>query len=601
MSAARLLVSEREAIERGRILSGQFFSEVGSTFVLTDTGVQSAIWVLTRNPPKESVLHHAHFIREAAAVWKDARAAIPRVAPMLLDYAPLGQGTPEAACLGRVRSDGPQTKLDIDGRSCGLAFALSLASSTMGVPLPTDLAAAADIDAHGGVRRVDGIPGKVRALAQFAPSVRRLLVAAGKDPDENDHAHNWRVCIAQAVRELGPNWTGIEVVPVADVAEAIGHAMPPERLTHALETLMADSIRRNPVLRRLYECAMTSGQTGILDWRPVAKALAHMYPQLACDLDGDPLQELRVLWMVAHRWARLPIVAADWVLPSMDWIRALHQPRRAGIAAQVVQTATDIGIPDRQMALQLGADSADLSTLGLKLRGAMARLRLRLDCGDRVLRAQMQEQRAVAVGFRECFEAGQTTYGLSEWARLAGVLRDREAFDESREFAADIEQRVGNGASGRVFVEISLARSAILLAEMAPSCEADQLLEYAFTLLQGTLAATIEYGDQRFPSASLRSLARICRARGDASGAGRCQEALTERVRRDARHEGSLLLLELDLRIAGGNPPDHLVNWLGTRGDAGMRELAVLCVKQAHADSWNSLQTARRFAEIAQG
>jgi ATP-dependent Lon protease len=101
---------------------------------------------------------------------------------------------------------------NIDGPSAGLAVFLALYSAIVRTPLAQDVAVTGEVSITGKVRAVGGIAEKLYAARQAG--MRLVLV-----PREN-------------AREIDMNVPGIEIVPVADVAEAfaaLGIARPRAR------------------------------------------------------------------------------------------------------------------------------------------------------------------------------------------------------------------------------------------------------------------------------------------------------------------------------------------------------------------------------------
>ncbi|HEV3089232.1 MAG TPA: S16 family serine protease, partial [Candidatus Elarobacter sp.] len=90
---------------------------------------------------------------------------------------------------------------NIDGPSAGLAFFLALYSALMREGLPQDVAVTGEVSLAGSVRGVGGIVEKLYAARQAG--MRAIIV-----PREN-------------ARELDAAPEGIELIPVANVAEAL--------------------------------------------------------------------------------------------------------------------------------------------------------------------------------------------------------------------------------------------------------------------------------------------------------------------------------------------------------------------------------------------
>ncbi|MFO7172652.1 MAG: Lon family ATP-dependent protease [Bacillota bacterium] len=94
----------------------------------------------------------------------------------------------------------------IDGPSAGLAITLAILSALEDLPLRQDVALTGEISLRGEVRAVGGIYEKIYGAKQAG--MRKVLI-----PAEN-------------AREMVARVGGIEVVPVATVAEALAHLAP---------------------------------------------------------------------------------------------------------------------------------------------------------------------------------------------------------------------------------------------------------------------------------------------------------------------------------------------------------------------------------------
>jgi ATP-dependent Lon protease len=90
---------------------------------------------------------------------------------------------------------------NIDGPSAGLAFFLALYSALLKIPLPQDIAVTGEVSIAGNVRAIGGVVEKLYAARQAG--MRAIVI-----PHEN-------------AREIEATPEGIEVIPVATVAEAL--------------------------------------------------------------------------------------------------------------------------------------------------------------------------------------------------------------------------------------------------------------------------------------------------------------------------------------------------------------------------------------------
>jgi len=95
---------------------------------------------------------------------------------------------------------------DIDGPSAGLAIFLALYSALTKTPVPQDVAVTGELSIAGKVRAVGGVIEKVYAARQAG--MRLVLI-----PKENE-------------REIRAGTTGVKIVPIANVSEAIEALRP---------------------------------------------------------------------------------------------------------------------------------------------------------------------------------------------------------------------------------------------------------------------------------------------------------------------------------------------------------------------------------------
>lgn len=129
-----------------------------------------------------------------------ARGSLENVLTVLRDHLP-AESRPSAFDI-HVNFPGG---LPVDGPSAGLSMAVAIYSALMGVPVDNRVALTGEISLRGLVLPVGGTPAKVEAARQAG--VQRVLI-----PQDN-----WQ--------ELFADQPDIEVLPVADFAQALTHAL----------------------------------------------------------------------------------------------------------------------------------------------------------------------------------------------------------------------------------------------------------------------------------------------------------------------------------------------------------------------------------------
>jgi hypothetical protein len=304
----------------------------------------------------------AHRLREdAEKAWDDAAITLLRLLPTsrrtirtLIGKCPnprhLRTRGLEAGVL-----EGPSD--EIEGRSVGLSFLLAQASivfEVAGTELPADVAASAIVESDGTLSKVEGLAGKLRAIAWAAPSVRRVLVAAAQ-ADEG----------RAAVREWGLR--PFEIVGVRDVADALAEVFGdlPERLAAAA---MAGE-HRQEFIGDLLRVSMR-GPDG--DGPPLEAARQVARAALGgSDLAPDERARLefvvRTITAQEVPWLeRLPTPFRATLgqyfhgddKPEIDWNRRLHQA--AAASNTLVRLLSVLALAELQAAGRLRAPAAGL-------------------------------------------------------------------------------------------------------------------------------------------------------------------------------------------------------------------------------------------------
>ena len=414
---------------------------IGSTAVLT---VQDGTVVLWRVEPARREGRGATLGPVMRQSWRDAGIAVPRGLPVLWNsmHAAVAR-MPDISYLASIASAEGVTDLRflIDGPSFGLAFCLSLASTVLDCPLPGDLVASATVDAAGIVGPVGGLDRKIAGLRRLAPQVTRILVATS----QRDEA---QACAG----------THLAVVPVAHAAEAIDVAFS-ERLSTLIVAAGEQAQRREELTASFFRLALI-GSDALVDWAPVMRG-ARLALDRWIELSADARYRLEFAHAVA---ARHNANAGTVGMPPEPWLRSLPRMVRVQVVAHLVQQCGDAGTPDPNVIEPfaerlLDHDIEESSAAELRLRGALARLQ---SVTGRAAQALVMQER-LAHAFAAIYEDADIAYPLSEWARLAGVLRDTGALDRAREFHEHLLGAGGYRRLGGRFVELALARGRLLV------------------------------------------------------------------------------------------------------------------------------------------
>jgi len=346
-----------------------------------------------------------------------------------------------------IRDGAVDSRSGVDGPSIGLALLLSMASSATGLLLPSDLLATAEVTVRGEVLAVGGLERKLAGLARMAPGIRRVVIARDQ--------------------EVGEVPDGLELVRVSTGRQALQEVFQESEVVDALVAAGQDPSRREAVLRDFFFASMR-GRTEMVRWRSrrrAALAALENWP----DLDPDESNQLRLAVAVASRFDDREVSPVE--LPDPQWVLDQPPARKGAILAQLVQQANDTGVPslaqvDELLSHVTEAEWTVPSSPFLRLRGARARLwatRTR-ELAERAL----VEQEAAARAFLDLLQPAETTYGLSEWFRLAGLLGDREAFERALAYETVVTEQGGMAQGGGTFVSLNTAWARVCLGRDLP-------------------------------------------------------------------------------------------------------------------------------------
>lgn len=271
---------------------------------------QGSLWLFGRG--RQTPLEE-----EAQAAWRNARHVVFRD---LGGWRLRTAARPTPLLAEWLASTSGLTPHRLTGPSYGAAMVLSLASSGLGVPVPGDLAALAALDARGGLVRVDGLEAKLRVLREWAPGVRRVVIAAGQ-------------------REEAARWAaGLELLEVRAANDLVDLAFGP--------WVPVDLEEES---RRLYLLALRSDRP-LVTWSRVAAAARTLRDSPVASAAARSRAEIAETIALRHEGrpaGELPPVPPGETLP-----RALAERYEA----HRVQQLMDAGQPDGGLVERLFAD-----------------------------------------------------------------------------------------------------------------------------------------------------------------------------------------------------------------------------------------------------
>jgi hypothetical protein len=314
-----------------------------------------------------------------------------------------------------------------------LAFALLHLSRAVGVPIATDLAATAALNADGRLVPVERLPEKLAALQGWAPGIRRVLVARGQENVEGQ---------------------GLEIVYASDVLEAWEVAFEPEAFDAALGLRWsADPHEAAHAADAFFRFVLREPASAIR-WRAVRRATAILRDRV------DPV----------HRW-RADVAHA---IAARHHGQALHlpadpgpkqrRPLRLQLLAHRLQACTDQAERPAALldeALRTVAPPLEEHPEDLELLGAIGRV---FGAWGRWAEASSELLRAVH-GWLELDRAPDATRPICELLRTTSLSGDLHALLGAERLAEVClaDPRVPD--HGRTFVHHALGRAWIIAGD----------------------------------------------------------------------------------------------------------------------------------------
>lgn len=341
----------------------------------------------------------------------------------------------------------------LEGRSFGLAFALSRASLALGLSVPGDVVALAEVDELGSVTGVLGIEGKIEIIAENIARVRRVLVA------DNQHE--------VAMKLLGSH--GIDpttAVAVTSLCDALDLVWPGVAAT--LPRSLVDARLVDVVAHELL-VLVCNRANAFTRWQPF-QTLAERLFELANDDEPAVRARLKVVAAVAARHAGIAHMSAvelsGWVTEA-----APEEPLTTYLYAHVFQQAVDAPIeqePDLDWGHSYLPAWATYGTVPATVRGQPAMLEL-LGAWARFLavRGAVERsfalQRALIGAWLNTLRPGEgLSFALSEAYRLVATF-DGDAVGRLTDLDAVLASSAGSmDTFGIGFVTVARARARVL-------------------------------------------------------------------------------------------------------------------------------------------
>ena len=389
-------------------------------------------------------------VRDARSAWACAQLAIARNLPLLTDTP---HDSPGFSILSHDR--GCEFR-ELDGSSFGLGFALSMASTTLGLPTRSDVIASATIDEWGGVGPVDCLEKKLETIASHAPRIKLVLL------------HR-----SQCSRELGElaSSLGLTLHPVAHLLDALERAFSPAPFEKLIERARMQQ-QTEPLIDALFRLTLLGNQAQ-MEWAPVRSFAVHARDSLASEC--SPHQRIK-LEFASEVAARHESNEGSLTIPSADFFESLPHPHRIRMIAHLVQQSADTGTPDFEACRALAMGSLPTSPRDafpdhLRLMGALGRL---LANKQELLEQAYAWQKKSALGWFELWMYDDLTYALSAMYQLSGAMESPECYEETTQLARRGDRLGGKGCFDSEFVVVYRAMA---LARLGRWDEARQLLE----------------------------------------------------------------------------------------------------------------------------
>lgn len=347
----------------------------------------------------------AHFVGDAAASLALARRVTLRDLSILTG---LTRRAPKWCAEKVVNTDDERALL---GTSFGLAMCLGHASSMLGLTVPANVLASAEVRSDGTLVPVGYLPAKVACLVEHALGVTRLLVAS----EQVDEARGLLAKYAGAL-----HGRGVEVVGAPSVRDAF------RIVFNDIEDVLLARWRNDVVTARaavedLWRATVLK-RSNLLTWKGVQLAASRLKETLSME-DPSAARRAEIVAKVAGRHQNQRGILLDY--PSEEELERMSRPIRTEYLAHVVQSAADHEA-DVERAREYVArikgrapEPAECHAEDLKLRGAMGRAMARYKTAAECERWQ----RDTVEGWFAIDHGHEASYALSAWLN---VCEDRD-------------------------------------------------------------------------------------------------------------------------------------------------------------------------------
>ncbi len=293
----------------------------------------------------------------------------------------------------------------LEGGSFGLAMLLANASYLLDVAVPSSIAATACVEADGSVGGVDGLLQKMRLVVESGLGIRTLLVAS----TQRNEAEQIRTNLGSA----------IEICGASTIAEALTIAFPD--LERSICQHRSEPERAHRTASEIFRLTV-AGTGRLVSWKGVVASARAIERSLEGQSDGASVRalwEARVATAIAQRHeGQVALIASS----DEDFERYPHAIRTR-LWAHVVQSAADCNDEEAWAAIEKvrsrlpepRARHAD----DLRLAGALGRAYAAV--GQYADAFEMLGE--ACRGWREIQLVHESSYALSELARVAGLIR----------------------------------------------------------------------------------------------------------------------------------------------------------------------------------
>lgn len=380
---------------------------------------------------------YCEFLDEAKQVWMDAISAVPSSIPVL--WKSLENVSEQKIFAQKVANFRGVSVLD--GRSFGLAFGLALVSKLLEVPLPVTWMASADIDEKGRVGEVDALEEKIDTIWNYAPRVRRLLVA--KEQEEKAERYS-------AGR--------IDIVGVNTLTEAVNEVF--DDLPRRLVELGEEQGDREDLVKQIFDLCLTR-RDAIRDWSPVGGAARLARKGWAGLRDAD-IEKLTIAEAVSLRHEDN---SGEIQLPLGGWFDTLSKPKQVEVAAHIVQQSTDTGTPEEWAALKFAksylVSGNEAFEPHLKLMGAMGRLYFIVG----QLEESLEMQKEALEQWIERRKSDEVSYPLSFAYTVVGAMGDGDEYEALKKSEHQWRSRSSVTPKGEEYVLVSRGRAAVFCGD----------------------------------------------------------------------------------------------------------------------------------------